>query len=83
TWVVQRLERAPNIWRIVLYAFVVLEGLFVGAVGLASAWVLGALAWWAIAVGNVVAVGAMGRWLIGTHPQLLRKLTEAPAGSRV
>jgi hypothetical protein len=82
TWVVQRLERTPNIWRIVLYGFVVLEGLFVGAVGLASAWVLGALAWWAIAVGNVVAVGAMGRWLTRTHPQLLRQLMEAPAGSR-
>ncbi len=83
SWVVHRLERTPSIWRFVLYAFVVLEGLFVGAVGLASAWVLGALAWWAIAVGNVVAVGAMGRWMIGTHPQLLHKLMEEPAASRV
>ena len=78
TWVVQRLERSPNLWRFVVYAFVVLEGLFVASVGLASAWVLGAVAWWAIAVGNVIAVGAMGRWLIGSHPQLLHKLMEAP-----
>jgi hypothetical protein len=83
TWAVQRLERAPGAWLIVLMASIVLEGLFVGAVGSVGAWVLGAIGWWAIGAGNLLAVAAMAVWLLRSHPALARKLMEEAVATRV
>lgn len=69
-WVATHLERRPAWWLFPVLAFVVLEGLFLGAVGVVSEWVLGALGWWAIGIGNLAAVGTMVWWLAERHPRL-------------
>ncbi len=42
----------------------------VGTLGVTGHWVLGSLRWWAIGVGNLFAVIAMGAWLWHSHPKL-------------
>lgn len=73
-WVADRLQRTPSLWLIGVLLFIMLEGLFIGTVGVLGEWVLGALGWWAVVVGNVIAVGAMGLWVWYTHPALRHQL---------
>ena len=82
-WVAERIERAPGLWLMVLMSFIVLEALFVPTVGLLSGWILGAVGWWSVAVGNLVAVATMGVRVWMTHPELKRKLVEEPVATRV
>ena len=70
-WVAGRLERTPAFWLLPLLAFIVLDALFVGAIGLRAEWVLGALGWWAILVGNLLAAIAMGGYLWRRHPHMV------------
>jgi hypothetical protein len=79
-WIAERTERAPGVLRAGVLAFVLVEGLFVGVVGALSQWVLGALGYWAVAVGNVLALISMGMWLLVTHPRL-RGLFRMTAGT--
>jgi hypothetical protein len=69
-WVAERIERAPAVLRAAVLAFVLLEALFIGVVGALSQWVLGALGYWAVAVGNLLALASMATWLLATHPRL-------------
>jgi hypothetical protein len=69
-WAVERIERAPGVLRAAVLAFVLLEGLFIGVVGALSQWVLGALGYWAVAVGNLLALSSMAVWVLATHPRL-------------
>ena len=69
-WLTQRIEQAPGFWLLGLMALIVLEGLVLGTLGVTSHWVLGSLGWWAIGVGNLCAVVAMGAWLWYSHPKL-------------
>lgn len=82
-WAAERIERAPGLWLLALMAFVVLEGLFVATAGIVSEWVLGALGWGAVVVGNLVAVGVMGWWVWQTHPQLQQRFSGQPVETRV
>jgi hypothetical protein len=82
-WVAGRLERSPAFWLLTVMAFIVLEGLFVGATGVLAGWVLGALGWWAIFVGNALAVATMGWWTWNTHPRLRQAVGERMAETRV
>lgn len=82
-WVVRRLEHAPSLWLGALLGFIVLEGLFLGATTLLASWVLGALTWWAVGIGNLVAVGAMGWFLWKTHPALQERLVAGVMQTRV
>lgn len=82
-WVAERIERTPGLWLLAFMAFVLLEGLFVASVGLLSEWVLGAIGWWAIVVGNVVGVAAMARWVWTTHPTLQERLMRQPVETQV
>jgi hypothetical protein len=79
-WIAERVERAPAVLRAGVLAFVLVEGLFIGIVGALSQWVLGALGYWAIAVGNLLALASMGMWILMTHPRL-RGLFGARAGT--
>lgn len=83
TWVAARLEQTPNLWLLAFMAFIVLEGLFVAAAGTVSAWVLGAIGWWAVAVGNLAAVGAMAKWILAARPQLRKRLLEEPVATSI
>jgi hypothetical protein len=69
-WAAERIERAPAALRAATLAFVLLEALFIGVVGSLSQWVLGALGYWAVAVGNVLALASMSAWVFATHPRL-------------
>lgn len=69
-----QVERTPGLWLVVALSFVVLEAVFVPVAGLLGEWVMGALAWWAVAVGNLLAVGAMGGWVWRTHPALRERV---------
>lgn len=82
-WVAERIERTPSLWLLAFMAFVVTEGLFIATVDIFSEWVLGAIGWWAVGVGNLVAVGVMTRWIWVTHPTLQQKLTRQAIETRV
>jgi hypothetical protein len=69
-WIAVRVERAPAVLRAAVLAFVLLEALFIGVVGALSQWVLGTLGYWAVAVGNVLALASMAMWVLSTHPRL-------------
>lgn len=83
TWVAARLEQTPSMWLLAVMAFIVLEGLFVATAGVVSAWVLGAIGWWAVAVGNLVAVGAMATWVLRARPQLQKKLFQEQVATSI
>lgn len=76
TAVADQVERTPGLLLVTGLAFVVLEAVFVPAAGLLGAWAMGALAWWAVGVGNLLAVGSMGWWIWRTHPGLRRRVRE-------
>lgn len=82
-WAAKRVEQAPGWWMIAVLAFIVLEGLFLGVVGSLSAWILGSVGWWAIGIGNLVAVFAMATFIWRTHPVLRTRLAEAALETRV
>lgn len=70
-------ERPPLILGIMLL-FVVFEALFLGLLAVVAEFLLGPLAWWSIALGNLVAVVAMGYFLWVKHPKLHAALGEDP-----
>jgi hypothetical protein len=55
--------------------FVTLEVLFIGLLAIVAAWLLDAIHWWTIVVGNLVAAGVMGGFLLYEHPELRENLT--------
>jgi hypothetical protein len=70
-------ERPPLILGVMLL-FVVFEALFLGLLAVVAEFLLGPLAWWSIALGNLVAVLAMGIFLWKKHPKLKEALGERP-----
>lgn len=76
-WAADRVERYPSFGMLAVMAFIVLEAVFVPVVGLAGSWLMdGALAWWAVGVGNLLAVAGMGWWTWRTRPELRRSVEE-------
>ncbi len=82
-WVAERVEHTPGVWLLALMAFIVVEAGFLGAAGLMASWVLDALGWWAVAMGNVLAVSAMGWRIWATHPLLRERLFKRPVETMV
>lgn len=76
TWAAEQVERRPALWLLLLLAFIVMEAVFVPAAGLAGGWVMGTLTWWAVGVGNLLAVATMGWWTWRDRPGLRRSLSE-------
>ena len=62
-------ETPPLILGAVMF-FAVFEALFMALLAMVAEFLLGALAWWTIAVGNVIAAVAMGWYLWERHPKL-------------
>ena len=58
--------------------FVAFEAFFMGLLAMAAEFLLGALAWWTIMVGNLLAAFAMGWYLWEHHPRLREALKEDP-----
>ena len=78
TVVVREAEQKPPLILGVILLFVVFEALFLGLLAVVAEFLLGPLAWWSIAVGNLVAVLAMGYFLWIKHPRLQEALGEDP-----
>ena len=77
-WGARQLERLPSLWLVTLLAVIIVEALFIGVMASLAQWVLGAIGLWAVAIGNIVAVGAMGFRVWVTRPGL-RRLGQVPA----
>lgn len=75
TWAAEQVERRPALWLLLLLAFIVLEAVFVPAAGLAGGWIMGSLTWWAVGVGNLLAVITMGWWTWRGRPELRRSIS--------
>jgi hypothetical protein len=56
--------------------FVTFEALSIGMLTIIAAWLVDALAWWNIAVANLIAAVSMAGFLLLRHPHLLRALRE-------
>ena len=79
--VARTLERAPELWLVILLAAIMLEALFIGVVTSLALWVLGAIGLWAVVVGNLLAVGAMGYRMWSTRPLLRARIAQVAAGA--
>jgi len=69
-------ERFPPLFFGLILLFVVFETFVILLVAMLGAWLMQALAWWAILVGNVLAAVAMGVFLRRRHPELSRSLQD-------
>jgi hypothetical protein len=74
----EQVERVPAMACLVVLAFIVLEALVVATLAVGAEWVLGAIGWWSVAVGNLLAVLAMTWQVWRTHPLLQRRLLQEP-----
>lgn len=78
-WAASVVESTPAVWIVFALGFIVMEAVFVPTAGLLGAWVLDTLSWWAIGVGNLLAVVTMGWWIWRAHPRLRRIAREEGA----
>ncbi len=78
--VTQAEKRPPLLMGLVLL-FITFETLLLGMVAILAAWLLDVLAWWSIALSNIVAAGIMAVYLWRSHPRLRREVASADAAS--
>jgi hypothetical protein len=76
--IVWEAEETPPLILGGILLFVVFQALFFGLLAVVAEFLLGPLAWWSIAVGNVLAVVAMGYFLWRRHPGLKESLAADP-----
>ncbi len=74
------IELFPTTLFLGVVAFAVFEVGFYVVVAVLAAPLLGALAWYNVAVGNAIAAGGMGYYLWRAHPKLREELREHPLG---
>jgi hypothetical protein len=67
-------EAQPQILLGGVLFFVAFEAFFLGVIAVAAEFLMGPLAWWSIAVGNLVGVITMVGYLWKKHPELARSL---------
>lgn len=81
TIIVHWAEREPSVLAGFLILFVAVEIGFYGLVALLSEpGILGALAWYQVLLGNLIAAGLMGWYLWHAHPALGREFDHALSG---
>ena len=71
-------EDTPPLIIAAVMLFLAFEAFFMGLMALSAEFLLSALAWWAIVVGNVLATLAMGSYLWVKHPRLREALAAFP-----
>ena len=71
-------EDTPPLILAAVMLFLAFEAFFMGLMALSAEFLLSALAWWAIVVGNVLATLAMGSYLWIKHPKLREALAAFP-----
>ncbi len=75
-----RAGRVPHLIIGGLILFVAMEAFFLGALTIVAEFLLGSLAWWTVAVGNLLAVVAMGAFFGMRHPGLRSAVLQADTG---
>lgn len=78
TAIVCEAENTPPLILGAVLLFAAFEAFFLGLLALVAEWLLGALAWWTIAIGNLLATAGMGYYLWRQHPKLQQALKENP-----
>lgn len=73
----EEVERHPPLVFGLVILFVVFEVFFIAMVAVLGRWVLEALAWWSVLVGNLLAAVAMGTYLWKVHPALSSRLRDS------
>jgi hypothetical protein len=73
-------ELFPSTLFIVVVAFAIFEFGFYLVVAIFARPMLGALAWWNVAIGNAIAAAGMGGYLWKQHPKLREELRLHPMG---
>lgn len=83
SWLAQRLYGAPAFAARALIVLLLMEGLFIGSVGMASGWIVQELGWVTILVANGLAVTGMSGWIWQHNPDLRRdrQTSSAPVGA--
>lgn len=71
-------ERRPPVVLGAVLLFVTFEAFFMGFLAMVAEFLLGALAWWTIAIGNLLATVTMGYYLWVKHPKLREVLSSNP-----
>lgn len=71
-------EDTPPLVLAAVLLFVTFEALFMGLMALLAEFLLGSLAWWSIALGNLLATVSMGYYLWVKHPKLQAVLEADP-----
>lgn len=67
-FLVHRAERTPSMLALLLMLFAAVEVAFTGFVALLEVNAIGDIAWYQVAIGNVVAALVMGWYLVHSHP---------------
>ncbi len=78
---VRQAEVQPPVIVGAVLLFVAFEAFFIGLIVIAAEFLLGPLAWWNIALGNLVAVLTMGGYLLKRHPRIRSVLSTEPIES--
>lgn len=73
-------ELFPHALFIVVVFFAVFEFGFYVILAILASPLLGALAWWNVAIGNTIAAAGMGYYLWRMHPKLQQELKAHPLG---
>jgi hypothetical protein len=68
TALIRAADRAPSVLALFIPLTVVLQALFVGGTAILAQFLLGAIAWWAVLGGNLLASFLMGSLLLYWHP---------------
>lgn len=71
---VEGARRQPSLLLGSILFFVTLEVLFIGLMAIVAVWLLDAIHWWTIVVGNLIAAGIMGGYLLHEHPEIREHL---------
>lgn len=76
--IVVQAEKAPPVILAAILVFAAFEAFFVGLLAIVAEWLLGALAYWTIAGGNLLATVGMAYYLWRKHPRLRESLRQDP-----
>jgi len=76
TVIVRAADRTPSVLGLFIPLTVVLQVLFVGLTAIVAQFLLGAIAWWAVLGGNLLASFLMGSLLLYWHPVTARNLRD-------
>jgi len=79
TAIIRAADRAPSVLGLFIPLTLVLQALFVGLTAILAQFILGAIAWWAVLGGNLLASFLMGSLLLYWHPVTAKNLRDPEA----